>query len=133
MASFHTGVRLEGFHIETSIITFVCKSTMTIADVGKPVAIDTTANGQVKVAGDGDRIFGYLESFEDRVVEGDKVGAVAQRFGMSFKIKSGDALAVGDTAVGSAVSGEVKKAAANDPSDNVVVSVANGRAVIHKL
>lgn len=132
MASFHTGVRLEGFHDEYSIITFLLASTMTAADAGKPVALDTTANGRVKVAGDGERIFGYLESFEDRVVEGNKVGAVAQRFGMSFKIKAADTLAVGDTAVG-AGNGEVKKAAAGDPKDNIVVAVANGRAIIHKF
>lgn len=132
MASFHTGVRLEGFHDETSIITFNLKSDVVVADAGKPVALDTSVNGTVKVAGDGERIFGYLESVEIRTVEGTRVGAVAQRFGMSFPIKDADTLAVGDTAVGGG-GGTVKKAASGDPKDNIVVSVANGRAVIHKF
>ena len=54
----------------------VLASSIVKADEGKPVTIDS-ANNRVKIAGDGDIIFGYLRVVEDRDVEGIKVGTIA--------------------------------------------------------
>lgn len=53
---------------------FHLAAAVTAADVSKAMALDTTAPNTVKVAGDGDQIIGKLVTFENRVVEGIKVG-----------------------------------------------------------
>lgn len=109
----HVGIVQEAFHLP-----FYLEASITAADVGKAVTLDSTAANTVKIAGDGDQIIGRLETFENRSVEGVVVGAVATRGGWTFT-KSG-AVNVGDTVVG-APNGEVKAAAAADYSDNMVV------------
>ena len=132
MALFHTINSLAGHVFEGQFnVTFNLASSVVIGDVGKPVTLDTTTGNTVKVAGDGDVIFGRLETFEDR--QTGKVGAVAFKFIQNFPVKSGDLLAVGDTAVGSTVSGEIKKAGANNHSQNFVVAIASGVATLAKV
>jgi hypothetical protein len=135
MAYSHTSVQLAGFHFEDSLITFKLDSGLTADHVGEPIALKTGVNGTVKRGADGERIHGYLQSYEDRTVEGAKVGAVALRLAQRFKVKTADTLAVGDCAC-CAGNGEVRKmVVATDelPVDNVVVEVVGGYAVVHKI
>jgi hypothetical protein len=139
---FHTTVDLRGIHFEDRKITMVLNSAIVKADEGKPVTIDS-ANNRVKIAGDGDNILGVLEVVEDRTIEGIKVGTIAFNYVAEWPIKAADTLAVGDVAVGSTVSGEVKKATlvvttAQEPAvkpwgKNIVVAVSNGKAVVAKI
>lgn len=103
------GVTIVGI-AQTPTLTFYLASAIAATDIGKPVKLDTTASNRVALAGDGDAILGVLESYEDRAQEGVKTGAVTIRGGYRFNYPTGDAVAVGDSIVGSAVSGEVKKA-----------------------
>lgn len=129
MASFHTKVSLRGFHFEDFHLTFTLAAGIVGADVGKAVSIDASAPNKVKLAADGDVIIGRLATVEDRKVEGQLVGAVALKFANTLPIKAGDALAVGDTAVG-AGNGTIKKAAANDANKNFVAEIIGTDAVV---
>lgn len=119
MAIIGEGISHRGLVHEDFNIPFNVAATMTQADVGKPVTLDDSADRAVKLAGDGDPIIGILMSFEDRSVEGVKVGTVAMKGG--FRV-TGTA-AVGDTVVGAATAGEVKAAVAADYSANIVTFV----------
>lgn len=114
------GIRHAGIHQEDAHFPWNLAAAVTEADKHKPMAIDTGANHTLKVAGDGERIIGPLRTFEDRIAEGIKVGTVEHHGG--FKFEYDGALAVGDSIVGSAVDGKVKKAAAAR-ADNVVTAV----------
>ena len=104
-------VTLNGYAFEDSMLTFHLASGITAADVGKAVALDTTAPNKVKLAGDDDYIIGRLETVELRTQEGQNVGTVALRFAQRLPIKSGETIAVGDSLIG-AGAGEVKAQAA---------------------
>jgi hypothetical protein len=128
------------FSFEDFTFTMNLASGITAADVGKAVALDTAAN-TVKLAGDGDNIYGRLETFEDRKQQGIKVGAVSRKFRSKLPVKSGltsfNVVAVGDTVVG-AGSGEVKasnsgSAKTPDIYKNTVVEVGSGYAIVEKL
>lgn len=116
--------------------------TVALADVGKAVALDTTAANSVKLAGDGDIIFGRLESLEKDGLDKLTVGAISRKFRAILPIKAGLAgvaiVAVGDTVAG-AGAGEVKAsnngtAKTPDQSLNTVVEVLTGnRAVVEML
>lgn len=123
MAVIGAGVSLRGLTHEDFHYTYNVKSTITIADVGKPVTLDSAAARTVKLAGDNDVIIGILASFEDRVGEGTKVGAVAHKGGFKVTGVSGHSIAVGDTVIGSATDGEVKAAVSADYTQNYVVAV----------
>lgn len=123
------GISLDGMTHNDFHYPFHLATTMVAADVGKPVAIDATAANTVKVAGDDDEIIGKLVTFEDRTIEGIKVGTVALRGGFRFPVLASDPLKAGDTAVG-AGNGDVKAAATANHASNIVVEVANGFATI---
>jgi hypothetical protein len=123
MATIGQGISLRGITHEDFHYPFNCANTMTIADVGKPVALDTTAARTVKIAGNDDVVLGVLVSFEDRVVEGVKVGTVALKGGFKLTGVSGHTIAVGGTVVGSATAGQVKAAASPNHAQNMVVAV----------
>ena len=129
MATIGVGVSLRGIEHEEFHYPFNLASAVTADDVGKPVAIDATAANTVKVAGDGDVIVGKLVTYENRAIEGVKVGAVALKGGFKFT-KSGT-VAVGDSVCG-AVGGAVKKLAAADYSLNMVVEVGTDYVVVLK-
>lgn len=101
------GVTLNGYYDEESVHTFIITGTVTANDVGKAVTLDTTQANSVKLAGDGDPIFGKMMQFEDRSVEGIKVAAVCRRFSAPLPIKTGATVNIGDTLVGGG-SGTVK-------------------------
>lgn len=135
------GVVTQLFSFEDFTFTMYVSGTVTAADVGKAVALDTTAANTVKLAGDADEVFGRLETFEDRTQEGIKVGAISRKLRGKLPVKTGltgfDVLAVGDTAVG-AGSGEVKalnngSAKTPDQTKNTVIEVGTGFVVVEKL
>jgi len=138
------GVSLSGIFIEDFLFPFNLKSGITTSDVGKAVALDTSAANTVKLAGDGDRIIGRLETVENRLSEGILVGTVSLKGGLKFPVKSGETVAIGDTIQG-AGSGEVKTIAVSTDTDgtgtptvkhtvhdgrNIVVEVGTGYAVV---
>jgi len=108
------GVTLKGYFMEAYQFTVLLSGSITAADVGKALTQDNTAANTFKLAGDGDPIHARLETYEDRVQEGIKVGAAAFHFANDLPIKSGltstFVVAVGSTLVG-AGNGEVKNVA----------------------
>lgn len=102
------GVSLKNIYVEDFNFTFNLKTGIVIGDVGKAVALDTTAANTVKLAGDGDAIIGRLESVEDRKSEGLLVGTVAMKGAFKFPLKSGATVVVGDAICGSSTDGSVK-------------------------
>lgn len=122
MSAIGNGVSLRGLHQEEFNYVFNLASAIVAADVGKAVTLDTSAANTVKLAGDGDPIIGYLESVEDRTVEGISVGTVATKGVYKFTY-TGTAPSVGDTVVGSATAGAVKDSAASNMHINYVVAV----------
>jgi hypothetical protein len=132
MANFHTKVSLRGFHFEDFILTFTLAAGITAADAGKAVSVDTSGPNKAKLAADGDTIIGRLQTVEDRKVEGQLVGAVELKFANLVPIKNGDALAVGDTAIGGG-GGTVKKATAADHTKNWVAEIIGTDAVVVQI
>lgn len=140
----HSNVTLRGFHWNDSSLTWNLNAAMTVAAIGKAVSIDTSGPNKVKLAADGDHIIGRLASFEDRTVEGTKVGAVELQFANMLPIKAGltagEVVAVGSTVIG-AGSGEVKAlttgsgptVAAPNHAVNVVVEIIGTNAVVVKV
>jgi len=111
-------VSLKGLPVEDFINTFLVKiggSEATQADAGNAaMSIDTTTANQVKLAVDGERIYGRLEVREDRVQEGIVVGSIARKGGVTFNVSPTVSLsspitnpAIGDFLVG-AVNGSAK-------------------------
>lgn len=141
------GVVSYGFPFEDFTFTYELASAIVVGDVGKAVAVDASAGNTVKLAGDGDAIFGRLETFEDRTLEGIKVGAVSRKFKAKLKAVASHGLAVGDAVCGSTTAGVVRKAvldvdttsgaakvATSDPITNVVVEVlADNFVVVESL
>jgi hypothetical protein len=141
--AFHNTVDLRGIHFEDRKVTMTLKTGIVKTDEGKPVTIDTSANNTVKLAGDGDSIFGVLEVVENRSVDGILVGTISLNFIQEWDILAADTLAVGDVAIGGAAAGaSVKKGTLTTSTvdgnikpwgRNVVVSVAGGKAVVMKV
>jgi len=107
----------RGIRTETAAATFVLDASITAnTDVGKLVTL--TGNHTVGLADDGDTIFGYLESFEDRVTEGAKLGAVSWMLcGKATYV--GTAPVVGASLEGSATLGSPQASAT---ANNLVVT-----------
>ena len=127
MAIIGQGVSLHGMTHNDFHYPFLLDVTVTKDDVGKPVAFKPGTANTVIVAPDGAQVIGKLVTFEDRAIEGIRVGTVTLRGGFSFEFTG--TLAPGDTAVG-AGGGRVKRAAQANHADNIVVEVSDGRAVI---
>lgn len=106
------GVTLNNIHQENFMYTFKVSGNVTTSDVGKAVSLDTTAANTVKLAGDGDPIFGRLEVYEDRVQEGIKVGTVSTKGGLKFPLAANANVSIGTYLVGGGA-GAVKAAGAN--------------------
>lgn len=108
----------ETFAFPDFTFTMHVTGNVVASDVGKAVALDATKSNAVKLAGDGDTIYGRLETFEKGGLDGLVVGAISRKFRAPLPIKAGLAgsniVANGDTVVG-AGDGFVK--AANDGSD----------------
>lgn len=131
MSVIGQGISLWGIHHEEFHYPFNLASGITTTDVGKAVALDTSAANTVKLAGDGDAILGKLVTVENRSVEGVLVGTVELKGGMKFD-KVGT-INVGQSVVGSATAGSVKAATTANHSDNFVVESGTGYVVVVKV
>lgn len=94
MPAIGNGVSHRGLPVEAFEIAWNLASAITRADVGKAVSVDTSAARTVKLAADNDVVIGYLETVEDRVQEGIKVGTVGHKGGTTLTY-SGTAPTVG--------------------------------------
>jgi hypothetical protein len=138
MAIIGQGISLRGMTHEKFHYPFYLEAGTLAADVGKAVAMDSTAANTVKLATDGDIVIGQLVTREDRVIEGVLVGTIAMRGGFTFTEKAAPtyAIALGDSVVG-AGAGEVKArenagntAKEADLTDNIVVEVVGDQITI---
>ena len=100
------GVSLVGIPQNEFMLTMRLASGITRADEGKPVALDTSANNTVKLAGDGDVIIGNLKIVNNRLVEGILVGTVEFKGGFRWPFTG--TVVRGNSVVGSATAGSVK-------------------------
>jgi hypothetical protein len=127
------GIVSHGFSFNDFQFTYLISGTVTAADVGKAVALDTTAANTVKLAGDNDLVFGRLEVFEDRAVLGVKVGTVSRKFKQKLPAAVGHSIVVGSSVTGSAVAGEVKLATTQNLLDNRTIEIGTDYVVVEKL
>lgn len=121
MPAIGQGVTLTGFPVADFEFTWNLNAAITAADVGKAVSIDTSAARTVKLAADTDAVMGILETFENRVQEGIKVGTVGLKGGCTLTY-SGTAPALGAQIQG-AGSGIVKALASGARYPHTVVAV----------
>ena len=125
----------HSFSFPDFTFTMNVSGTVTDADIGKAVAIDTTAANTVKLAGNNDHIFGRLETLEQNGLDGLKVGAISRKF--RAILPTAASVAVGDEVSGSATAGAVKPTTtqpAEGAKSNRVLQVLTGnRAVVEKL
>lgn len=124
---------LEAFSMEDFTFTRYITGTVDASCVGKAVAIDPTAAGSVKLAADGDAVYGRIYQYEDRTQEGVKVVSVERKF-IKRLPKSGT-VNVGDHVIG-AGAGAVKTATyavTNGESRNHVLQVGTDYVVVEKL
>lgn len=134
MTPFHTVVRNYDIISSEDYIAFNLPTTVTEADVGKAVTLDTSAANKAKLAGAGDVILGRLETVEVRSAS-QVVGTVSLRGIMKMLIKAAEAFAVGDTAEGSATAGSVQilkvaGVSAPNPALNQVIEVIGTTHVV---
>ena len=97
MAIIGAGVTLRGQTQPESRYTFVLDAAIVVGDIGKAVSIKAGSANTVKLAAAGELVVGRLYSFEDRTVEGIKVGTVETRGG--FVMTTTGVVAVGDSVV----------------------------------
>lgn len=125
----------HSFSFPDFTFTMNVSGAVTRADVGKAVTLDPATANTVKLAGDGDHVYGRLESLEADGLDGLTVGAVSRKF--RSVIETAAAVTVGAEVVGSATAGKVKPTAvqpAEGAKSNRVLEVLTGnRAVIEKL
>jgi len=125
------------FTFTYAVSTAMADDTAAAAMSGKVVSLDTTAAGTVKLAADGDAIFGRVYVAEKRTTLGMNVASVARKFKERVPTAAGYAApAVGDRVIGGG-NGTVKKATANAgagvPSDPVVIEVGTGYVIVEFL
>lgn len=131
-------VKLHGFAFPDFQLTFNLEDGVAATDKSGPMTLDPATANTVKKPADGDFIAGILLSYEDREIEGIKVGTVALKFASKLPVKASNALAAGDYAV-CAGSGEVRKwvDGTDDPipswAGHMVTEVTGGYATIVKL
>ena len=125
------GFPLDDFTF-TYLISGLADETAVAAAAGRAVAQDTTADNTVKLAADGDAIFGRVFLAENRTVLGIKTAAVQRRFKEKLPAAVGHGIARGDRVIG-AGSGLVKKNTAATPTGPVVVEVGTDFVVAELL
>lgn len=122
------GVTLQGLIPEAFAWTWNVTGNVTAANVGELVQQDITAPNAVKLLVPDGAPLGYLQTFEDRKIEGIKVGTVDHKGG--FRVKTTGVIAIGDSVVGSATIGAVKAAAAPNRAIVTEVDATGNTAVI---
>lgn len=109
--------------------------TVVAADVGRAVTLDNATPNTVKLAADGDHVFGRLETIELGGLDGLTVGAVSRKF--RSILPTAAAVTVGAEVVGSATAGSVKVTAVQPTeglkSNRVIEVLTGNRAVVEKL
>ena len=127
-------VVLDGFTQNDFVFTMFLAAGHGLTDaelIGRVVSIDTSAQATVKVAADGEAVYGRIFQVEDRSQEGVVTVSVETRFRKRIKKASGTSMDIGDTAVG-AGNGLVKSAAAADPAKNVVLAVDSEYVIVEQ-
>lgn len=111
MASAALSVGLWEYHDEDAQFSYLISGTTSATDpatiVGYACSLDTATVGTVKLAADGDRIFGRIEAFEFRAQEGEAIVTVAKAFVGNLPLKTGDTPGIGVQLLGAGI-GEVK-------------------------
>lgn len=113
------GVTLLGLNNADDYVTVNLASGITEDDEGKAVTWDASAANQMKLAGDGNPVHGYLDKVEKRDNEGILVGSVLMQGFVKFPLLASDPATYGDSVEGSA-GGEVKKSTAAHNLNTVV-------------
>lgn len=134
MAYTPNAVVLEGFPFGMFTFTYelsgiTATDEAAAATLGKAVALDTSAPGTVKLAGDGDAIIGRIYHAENRAVQALMTAAVARKFKERLPAASGHGIEVGDRIVG-AGNGLVKAAADNTDTTMPLVIATGDEFVI---
>ncbi len=138
MAYNPAGVISYGFPIDVTIFTYLISGLADDAAVaaaaGKAVTQDLTAANTVKLAGDGDIIFGRVFLAENRTGGGIgiKTAAIQRLFKEKLPAAVGHGIVVGDRVLG-AGAGLVKKDAAATRANPVVVETGTDYVVVEKL
>ena len=127
MPAIGSGVSHRGLPVPDFEITWNLASAIVAADVGKAVSVDTSAARTIKLAADNDVIIGYLESVENRVQEGIKVGTIGHKGG-TLLTYSGTAPTVGGQVQG-AGAGVVKTLTGSNARFPHVVSAVDTTAL----
>jgi hypothetical protein len=132
MAYSLNDIVLEAFSMEDFTFTYFITGTPDPTDiVGKAVALDATQRGSVKLAGDGDIVFGRIYQYEDRTQQGGGLVVSVERKFRKRLPKTGAAIAIGATVV---VGGNaLVKAASHDLRDNLVNDFGTDYVVVEKF
>jgi hypothetical protein len=117
----------HSFSFPDDTFTMNVSGAVTRQDVGKAVSLDPAADNTVRLALDGDAIYGRLESLETGGLDGLTAGAVATRFQAPLPT-DGTAINRGATVIGGATPGTVKAAATPNIADNSVLVAATAGA-----
>jgi hypothetical protein len=115
---------LEAFSMEDFTFTyFITGHPDPEGIVGKAVAIDTAQRGSVRLADEGDAVYGRIYQYEDRTQQGGgKVVSVERKFRKRLPKETATAIEIGDTVEGA---GDGLVAAGTENHlDNVVIDVA---------
>lgn len=129
-----TAVVAHSFSFPDFTFSMNVSGAVTAADVGKAVALDTATANTVKLAADGDVIYGRLESLETGGLDGLTVGAVSRKFRAILPTSGNPALGVQLSGAGAGVA----KATGTQPAEalktNRVIEILTGnRAVVEQL
>lgn len=130
-----TAVVAHSFSYPDYTFSMNVSGAVTQADVGKAVTLDSGAENTVKLAGDGDHVYGRLETIETGGLDGLTVGAISRKF--RAILPTAAAVTVGAEVTGSATAGAVKPTAAQPAegakSNRVLAILTGNRAVVEKL
>lgn len=115
----------EGYPFGIFTFTYVLSDALAddaaaAATSGKAVTLDTTGPGKVKLAGNGDKIFGRVYVAERRVQLGFNVASVARKFKERLPAANGHGIVVGNRIVG-AGAGLVKLETTADVTNPIVI------------
>lgn len=130
------GVVSYGFPIDTHTFTYLITGLADEAAVaaapGYAVSQDKTAANSVKLAADGDEIFGRVFSAENRTVLGFKTAAIQRRFKEKLPTVPTPGLAIGDRVIGGG-GGLVKKDVSATSRGPIVLELGTNYVVVEHL
>jgi len=138
MAYNPAGVVSYGFPIDVTIFTYLfsglADDAAVAAAAGKAVSQDITAANTVKLAGDGEVIFGRVFLAENRSGGGVgiKTGAIQRLFKEKLPAATGHGIVVGDRVIG-AGGGLVKKDTTATRANPLVIETGTDYVVVEKL